>query len=373
MRLRNLFMILLLCMTVGIFSACTGDDGATGPQGPQGDPGPQGEPGDGSGVEYTYSFLKTWGSETGAVTCSDPLLTGEGVFPGPAVLDPMPDEDNNGTPDIAVFEAQCGDVLFETLTSVKVGAATLTATAGAPFNVAGELVFVKTGQAIEGPSAPVEVASTETVRAKSVVTTKRFAGGLVFADMNTRGGNVEAHQRIDLHSNCGVGTDPSAIAGEWRAVRITEDAQSFDVEKNPVAATSGGVIRSITTKVCLRLDSIPGTVKCFVETETQASNAAGPPVEFAAATMVNQQIALYDGSAEEGMMLTGVAPMPHRTTKLLPLTVEANDNTDGTDLSTAANTNLAQNFFGTVATDQLTALDTSKLCNLFAEGLEASP
>ncbi len=39
MRLRNLFMILLLCMTVGIFSACTGDDGATGPQGPQGDPG----------------------------------------------------------------------------------------------------------------------------------------------------------------------------------------------------------------------------------------------------------------------------------------------------------------------------------------------
>ncbi|MYB26728.1 MAG: calcium-binding protein [Candidatus Dadabacteria bacterium] len=46
MRLRNLFMILLLCMTVGILgTSCTGDDGAQGPPGPQGPPGEQGEPG----------------------------------------------------------------------------------------------------------------------------------------------------------------------------------------------------------------------------------------------------------------------------------------------------------------------------------------
>ena len=46
MRLRNLLFVLLLCMTVGMFSACTGDDGAMGPPGPQGPPGPAGPQGD---------------------------------------------------------------------------------------------------------------------------------------------------------------------------------------------------------------------------------------------------------------------------------------------------------------------------------------
>ena len=72
MRLRNLFMILLLCMTVGMFGvSCTGDDGAQGPPGPPGPPGeagPAGDAGDdGADAEDTdsnYGFLKTLGSET---------------------------------------------------------------------------------------------------------------------------------------------------------------------------------------------------------------------------------------------------------------------------------------------------------------------
>ena len=48
MRLRNLFLLLLLCMTVGVFSvACTGDDGAQGPPGPPGEQGPPGMDGEG--------------------------------------------------------------------------------------------------------------------------------------------------------------------------------------------------------------------------------------------------------------------------------------------------------------------------------------
>ncbi len=45
MRLRNLFMILLLCMTVGLF-AVSCSDGDTGPQGPPGPAGPAGPAGD---------------------------------------------------------------------------------------------------------------------------------------------------------------------------------------------------------------------------------------------------------------------------------------------------------------------------------------
>ncbi len=44
MRLRNLFMILLLCMTVGLF-AVSCSDGDTGPQGEQGEKGEKGDPG----------------------------------------------------------------------------------------------------------------------------------------------------------------------------------------------------------------------------------------------------------------------------------------------------------------------------------------
>lgn len=46
MKLRNFFMILLLCTVVGVFGvSCTGDDG---PPGPQGEQGPQGPPGPGA-------------------------------------------------------------------------------------------------------------------------------------------------------------------------------------------------------------------------------------------------------------------------------------------------------------------------------------
>ena len=47
MKLRNFFMVLLLCMTVGVLgTSCTGEDGAMGPQGEPGAQGPKGDPGD---------------------------------------------------------------------------------------------------------------------------------------------------------------------------------------------------------------------------------------------------------------------------------------------------------------------------------------
>ena len=383
MRLRNLFMILLLCMTVGMFGvSCTGDDGAQGPPGPKGDTGEPGEDAAGGAeVEYSYSFLKTWGSGTGAITCNSPLLTETGMFPGPATLDLLPDNNNDGSPDIDILEVQCGNnvttadestALFVPVGLIKAGTTTIGASGTSPvgFTVAGELVFLKSHEGIEGPSAPEEVASTETVKAKSVVTTKKFAGGALYATLNTTGGNIEAIQRADLSTNCSKGTDPPNIGGEWRAVRIIKDETLFDASKDPVALTAGGLTRSTTTKVCLRLDSIPGTVKCFVETGREVSNgdSNGVPT-FANPTMIQQQIAIYDGMAEEGKMLTAVAPLAHKTTKLLPPTTVTGDVDTGVELGTAANGNVEQaNFFENA--DSLSAADTSKLCNLFEEGLK---
>ena len=75
-------MILLLCMTVGVFSACTGDDGASRTTRASRDRKEiQVNPAD---IEddrshmVTYSFLKSWGSDDrrSRIGCSDPILTG---------------------------------------------------------------------------------------------------------------------------------------------------------------------------------------------------------------------------------------------------------------------------------------------------------
>ena len=124
MRLRNLFMILLLCMTVGIFGvSCTGDDGAQGPPGPPGPPGeagPAGDAGDGADEDTDfYTFLESWGVEGGEIGCSDDALTGSGPFPGgDDVLGKLsadaPVVNNNP------LAVECGDAFFNEISAADV-------------------------------------------------------------------------------------------------------------------------------------------------------------------------------------------------------------------------------------------------------------
>ena len=105
----------------------------------------------------------------------------------------------------------------------------------------------------------------------------------------------------------------------------------------------------ITRKVCIKLDSLPGVVKCFIEMDP-----AGDDNKF-------QQIALYDGMAEAGMEITNVVAGKDQT---------PNDGTDNDKVfaalpSTITNQSQA-NFFG--ASLNLDAADTGQLCRLFEEG-----
>ena len=102
MRLRNLFLLLLLCMTVGIFSvSCTGDDGAQGPPGPTGPVGPVGPAG--PGVE----------EPTGEDSDCDEFAVRGRLFQGGSGDDVICGDDNNnmikgGHGDDTVF-AKAGD------------------------------------------------------------------------------------------------------------------------------------------------------------------------------------------------------------------------------------------------------------------------
>ncbi len=340
-------MILLLCMTVGILSACTGDDGATGAQGEQGEKGEKGDPGEDAGDATSfYDFLKAWGSDTGEVSCSDPILTGDAAFPGPAMLNP---DLMNGAPNPTVaFAANCPNALFRELDgdgtapddSIMVHGMNVTATDDA------EIVFVATGR-LTGANALVtetETEATATKRAALTEETKSFVGGVILADMSTSGGNDEVFERHELYHDCGVGTPPSDIRGEWRAVKITKTVTQYSAPGVPIAAGSPGApATSNTTKVCVKLDSMPGVVKCFIEED-------GP----LATGDVREQIALYD---ETGA--TPVAPMAMDDGTLAAPGASANGTNANVD-----------NLFGTgtEAPQILSADDLGKTCWLFEEG-----
>ena len=340
MRLRNLFMILLLCMTVGMFGvSCTGDDGAQGPPGPKGDTGEAGEDGsDGSGAMGTYDFLTTWGSDTGTIGCSDPILKGNAAFPGPESLDTIM---IGGVPTPGVgITSGCADAVFSALTADNVRQ--LSKVQGLPDTAAGDLVFIKTEQLIGARAMKEsnEIAATSTVGAKRVDSVKEFVGGSFFAELSRSGGNDEFFERAQLYTDCSIGTPPASLKGHWRAIRIEEKENEYSGPGVKLADTE---TVTTTVKVCLRLDSTPGTVKCFIE------KTVNPPGDTTPADTVTEMIALYDATAGEGEELTVVAPL-------------AGD--DGM-LGTASPPANLDDFFG--AGNALTGDNVVKLCNLFEE------
>lgn len=282
MRLRNLFMILLLCMTVGAFGvSCTGDDGADGAQGPPGPAGPAGDPGEDAGSsESNYPFLKTWGDVDGRVACDDPLLTEKGVFPGPATLKALPTttESNavryaaaDGNTDTAngYVQVDCDSAVFDENANPDLDgdgqddlAAGYTPNSG--------LLFVKTERGTEKSSDRTEATSSSPALVTSV--TKMFSGGYVFAKMDTTRVTGEVADRRDLYNDCdrGDATAPPAIKGHFRAVTIED--KSRNVRLSDTGNTRGleedipnTMVVKTTKKVCVRLDSLPGVVKCYVK------------------------------------------------------------------------------------------------------------
>ena len=347
MRLRNLLFVLLLCMTVGMLGASCADDGEAGPPGPQGPPGPPGDPGEVSDMDMDttgfYDFLRMWGSETGEISCSDPMLTGMGMFPGPETLKPLVNTAGQSAP--VAFGAQCSSVLFDEIPAATPALAGIPGITGL---VDAELILIKTGTAMEtNKDDPKVVASSEVSLAKTVVFTKHFAGGMLAADMSTKGGNDEVFERMRLHSDCRIGTPPTAIKGEWRSVHITEVTTPHDPATKE--AETDDATTDITRKVCIKLDSLPGVVKCFIEMDP-----AGDNNKF-------QQIALYDGMAEAGMEITNVVAGKDQT---------PDDGTDNDKVFAALPSTITNqpqvNFFG--ASLNLDVADTGQLCRLFEEG-----
>ncbi len=246
------------------------------------------------------------------------------------------------------LEVTCNDNVFDSTTLGPAAAASVTdVVADITDVVAGSLVFVKAGTAtVSNASDPEVVPSTEVSAARTVVTTKMFSGGPFFAKMDTSGGNNEAFDRRLLHSDCGIGERPPAIKGEWRGVEIEDVSTGIDPRtKTPFVDTNddpSDVMTTKTTKVCVRLDSVPGTVKCFIKVDGPAAND------------VTQQIATYDGTQPEGMRIS---------------TVVAGMGAAGADkllASQASPAPIEQNFVGA---GNLLSQEVGSLCNLFEGGV----
>ena len=314
MKLRNLIFSLFLAIGAIGFTACTGDDGATGPAGPAGPQGLPGEPGDAgdgaSDVEYNYPFLANWGKPSGQAACGDDVLTGSGVFPGPD-LTPLPrgtvaqqtalataasDANPNGYLQVTctaggVFEALDNPDLNGDGTGDLQG---YTAEAGP--------VFLKTHRGSESSVEDMEGSSTTATSQKR--TDKAFSGGLVLAEMTGTGASAEAFERAQLYHDCGVGTSTPNLRGEWRGVRIVE--VHVNRQKNAgtglVTDVANSSVTTTTSKICVRLDSLPGVVKCYVRVQViphaSATQGDGTLASMATAS-ISETIGTYtaDGLA----------------------------------------------------------------------------
>ena len=349
-------MILLLCMTVGMFGvSCTGDDGAQGPKGDTGEQGPPGDDGADAGDSTNlYSFLTSWGHPTGEVSCNDPIFQNTKPFPGPEMLETWTNPD--GTAQVASFEAQCGNSALATVELSDLGIPGIAEGTGTSFIAGGsKLVFVKTmtGAIPANANNPTAIPPTNISRAMSVVTETKFAGGPLLAEISGEGGTSEYVERLNLYSECDGTTTPPAIKGEWRGVWKQETRTPI----NPTTlegVTADNVVVT-TTKICVRLDSLTGAVKCFIDTGAE------------------EQIAIYDGEAMEEA---------DKIMKLLPATgVQLISSSDDPDDGGSSQTNVVQDFFGFTAdtTDNTrtsifdnsttASAEVGKLCNLFRGGL----
>ena len=374
MRLRNLFMILLLCMTVGVLgTSCTGDDGEAGPPGPQGPPGPAGPAGDdgddgGGSVAHNYPFLVNWGKASGKMACDDPLLTETGMFPGPALKAlpvATPEQrtalvTTSGTAIVAAtadnangyVEVACNADVFDHVNPDLNGDGTGNLVSPVGDADGPTLVFIKSHR--DGDAAPVPQEGTKAaatgVAGVSITEQKNFTAGQFFADMDTRGGSDEAIQRAQLYHDCGVGTAPSALKGHWRAVNIV------NVMRNTVLSTdgleiplAGSEVTKTTQKVCLRLDSLPGAVKCYVREQTTLPTVTIPAGSFADSAMASdtEKIIIY-GDGSDPMVV-----MPHAAAATA--TVNPGKLNPTADTATTQFIADSLDFAGT------------KLCNLFTE------
>lgn len=346
MKLRNLIFSLFLAIGAIGFTACVGgDDGATGPAGPAGPPGEQGPPGEtAEDVESNYAFLTNWGAASGKTSCGGEVLTGTGVFPGPAELD-MIVNPTTGQPAPVRVNAVCAADDNGALVNADPdlngdGQADGTPIDGLVFNIThkGAEDRVDTPVPGQGDANP----RLQTSR-------KNFSGGTVHTRLPGTGASDEAFGRALLHHNCGVGTTPPNVAGTFRAVRIIETDTVLEVSETgategtyiPIPATA---ITTTTHKVCVTLDSLPGVVKCFASV-TVAGDRAGD------AAGTTETVGIYSDA-----MLHPVMPMPVApATELTAVTGAATDN--------LGILNLDENTDNTIDDDVV----QGKVCNLFLE------
>ena len=330
MKLRNLVMTLLLCMVVGVFAtACfEGDTGPVGPKGDKGDQGDKGDTGDAGDMgdtdsrEFHYPFLVNWGKASGMMSCEDDLLTTTGMFPGsgltalPATTNTVRFAAATGSADTAngYVEVECSDAVFDPAPNPDFdgdGVGDLTGEAAADSRDAA-LLFVKThrgGDATPQTQAGSKAAASG-VAGVSITEQKSFSGGIFFADMDTRGGSDEALERSQLYHDCGVGTAPSNLEGEWRAVKIENKSQNTQLDTNGLETPlPNSLVTKTTQKICLRLDSLPGSVKCYVREQTVVNdgNATAVAGSVAAGVMPSdtEKVIIY-GDGTNPMVV-----MPH--------------------------------------------------------------
>ena len=197
------------------------------------------------------------------------------------------------------------------------------------------LVFNRTHIGAEDPvTTPVPGEGDASPRV--ITTTKNFSGGTVHGQLAATGASDEAFSRSLLYHECGVGTSPPSVQGEFRAVRIVETDTVLEVEDDNTVATFGTyvpvaatAIMTTTYKVCVTLDSLPGVVKCYARVQVEGARA-GTAIGTTETVGIYSDAMLHAVAPMAGMdgAITAVAGAQTGATNILGLDVNADDSFD---------------------------------------------
>ena len=280
MRLRNLiFALFLMVGAMGAVSCVS----LEGDKGSKGDPG-QTQCTDGSFVddtkdcpkveeeevmdnEGTYAFLEKYGVSDGKVACTDDVLDPTSIdLPGEGYLVDF-DEDAQDILELPdgdrePIKVKCASTFFGDVVDYvdREGDDMMT--------LADEdIILVKTLIGIPKPEVE-RIPASDFNLPMETKTTKKFIGGPVYAeiDEDSTSNTSEVVQRTNLHTDCGRGTAPPMLKGEWRGVNVVEETWTFTNGQR-----SATPVTNTVRKVCVKLDAVPGSVKCYYNNDNEGN------------------------------------------------------------------------------------------------------
>lgn len=304
-----------------------------------------------------YPFLENWGYDINtSVACG--VLSDSGTFPGLNELEVIADDDTSNRPASpstvnGYVSVSCESSGFFDVVEVPEDVMLLDEASGdTVYDPENGLLFVKTHRGHEDNLDNPKIMEGTSKGDWMSTYEKNYVEGDFYASLSSN--SDEYFDRRDLRSDCRdlPNTFPN-VTGKWRGVEVVDKKFNFttaETEANVPKQVDTSVVTTTTTKVCVRQDTAPSSVKCYVNKKVDVPDGTPTGVAVDVKELTTEFVAIYNTDEP----FDKVEPM-------------AKDSDGNMKLKPTDDTPDVQ-FISKIGND----VKGTKLCNLFVEAAPAS-